>query len=62
VLSNGEMKQLARSVGSVDFATKSLEEFEKGRGQFSGAWLETSDSTVIARDHIVEVAVVPISP
>lgn len=58
-LSNGETRYLANAGGDVARATAMLTEFSEGRRPFDGEWVETVESTYVARSHLVEVQVVP---
>jgi hypothetical protein len=56
-LTNGQTRLLANSIGDTGQAVAHLRDFEAARGQFAGKWLQTQDSSAVARAHIVEVRV-----
>jgi hypothetical protein len=60
VLSTGEARHLMGSQGIAEYAVNSLKDFEVKRKPFDGDWLETMDSSAVARAHIVEASVVPL--
>lgn len=61
MLTNGEVRHLAGSQGTIEEASAKLSEFEAQRPpQFAGQWYETVEATVIARSQIVEASVVPL--
>jgi hypothetical protein len=60
VLSNGETRHLMGSQGIAEYAVNALKDFEVKRKPFDGDWLETMDSSAVARAHIVEASVVPL--
>jgi hypothetical protein len=60
VLSNGETRHLLGSQGDAEYATNVLEAFTKAQGDFGGDWLETKESSMIARAYIVEADTVSV--
>ena len=60
VLSNGETRHLSPTAVVVEGALAVLEDFKAKREPFGGDWVETTDSSMIARGHIVEASVVPL--
>jgi hypothetical protein len=59
-LSNGETRHLAGTAGTAEEVGRTLEAFERDQTPLRGAWLETTESTAIARAHIVEASIVPV--
>jgi hypothetical protein len=58
-LTNGDRKLLSGGGRSAEEAIARLMDLEQGTGAFEGNWCETEDSSLIAKVHIVEAAVVP---
>jgi hypothetical protein len=53
-LVNGETRRIQISDSDIG---REVEDFKAHRGLFSHHWLDTTDATMIARDHIIEAVV-----
>ena len=59
-LTTGETRLLAGG-NTAEVTAARATDLEQGTGEFAGDWYDTQDSTMIAKAHIVEASVVPLS-